>query len=97
MVLVQPNDPPSPAGGNPTLPAAYGPSAERRRKRSSLARTATAKTDVRGEDPQFIARRLNWLTAERWRDEPRPKANGKSHPGCRPLNAMLRDGASWQP
>src|SRR5215203_5474848 len=25
MVLVQPNDPPSPAGGNPTLPAAYGP------------------------------------------------------------------------
>ena len=29
MVLVQPNDPPSPAGGNPTLPAAYGPTSLR--------------------------------------------------------------------
>ena len=29
MVLVRPNDPPSPAGGNPTLPADYGPTSLR--------------------------------------------------------------------
>ena len=40
--------------------------------------------DVRGEDPQFIARRLNWLTAERWRDEPRPKGKRQESPWLPP-------------